>query len=156
MCGIWSCAFPVAFALMVPTQVLVVAFRSVAEVAAISPIPRFLVLVLGVFWSCLGISRLRLNSLAALVVLPFSSVCLYYASTVACGCWPCGFSLRPSSLVVPACVCRSFLGRWSCVFFLSYCSARGRLLLSLLLVLLLCLFLRRLRFSAACPAAGYP
>ena len=51
------------------------------------------------------------------------------------------FALRTSSLVVSACVCRSFLGRRSCVFFLS-CAARGRLWLSLLLVLLLCLFLR--------------
>ena len=140
-------------ALTVPAQVLVVALRIVAEVAAFSPMPRFLPLVLGFFWSCLGILRLRLNSLAALMVLPFSSICLSYASAVACGCWPCRFSLQPSSLVVPACVCRSFLGRRSCVFFLSYCSARGRLLLSLLLVLLLCLFLR---FPAACPAAGYP
>ena len=53
-------------------------------------------------------------------------------------------------------MCRSFLGRRSCVLFLSSCSARGRLLLTLLLVLLLCLFLRRLQFYAACPAAGYP
>ena len=51
--------------------------------------------VVGVF------SRLRLDSLAALVVLPFSSVCLSYAWDVACGGWPCGFSLRASSLVVP-------------------------------------------------------
>ena len=103
-------------------------------------------LVLRFFWSCLGISRLRLNSLAALMVLPFSSVCLSYASTVACGCWPCEFSLRPS-LVVSACVCRSFLGRRSCVFFLSYCSAWGRLLLSLLLVLLR---------AFSCGACGFP
>ena len=48
-----------------------------------------------------------------------------------------GFSLRTSSLVVPACVCRSFLGWQSCVFSLSSCSAWGRLLLSLFLVLLL-------------------
>ena len=33
--------FPVAFALTVPAQVLVVALRSVAEVATFSPIPRF-------------------------------------------------------------------------------------------------------------------
>ena len=37
------------------------------------------------------------------------------------------------------------MGWRSCVFFLSSCSTRGRLLLSLLLVLLMCLFLRRLR-----------
>ena len=49
-----------------------------------------------------------------------------------------------------------FLRRRSCVFFLSSCSALGRLLFSFFLLLLLCLFLRRLRFSAACPAAGYP
>ena len=58
MCGIWFCVFPVAFALIaltVPAQVLVVALRSVAELAAFSPIPRFLALVLGFFWSCLGI-----------------------------------------------------------------------------------------------------
>ena len=43
MCGIWSCVIPVAFALialMVPEQVLVVALRSVAEVAT-SPNPQF-------------------------------------------------------------------------------------------------------------------
>ena len=150
---------PVAFALIaltVPSQVLVIALRSVAEMAGFSPNPRFLVLVLWFFWSCIRISRLRLNSLAALVVLPFSSVCLSYASTVTCGSWPCGFSPRTSLLVVTVRVCRSFQGRRSCVFFLSSCSVRGRLLLSLLLVLLLCLFLWRLRFSAACPAAGYP
>ena len=79
------------------------------------PNSAFLALVLGFFWSCIGISRLRLNALAALVVLPFGSVCLSYASTAAYGCWPCGFSLRTSLLVVPACVCRSFLGRRSCL-----------------------------------------
>ena len=44
MCGIWSCVFPGAFALTaltVPAPVLVVAWRSVAEVAAFSLIPRF-------------------------------------------------------------------------------------------------------------------
>ena len=45
-------------------------------------------------------SRLRLYSLAALVVLPFSSVCLSYAWAIACGGWPCSFSMRPSSLHV--------------------------------------------------------
>ena len=79
-------------------------------------------------------SRLRLYSLAALVVLPFSSVSLSYAWAIACGGWPCSFSTKPSSLVVPACFCGSFLMRWSCVFLLSSCSARGRRLLSLLLV----------------------
>ena len=52
MCGIWSCVFPVAFALIeltVLAQVLVVALRSVAEVAAFSPILRFLALVLVFF-----------------------------------------------------------------------------------------------------------
>ena len=48
---------------------------------------------------------------------------------------------------------RIFLWRRDCVFFLSSCSAQGRLLLSLFLVLFLCLFLR---FSAAFPAAGSP
>ena len=41
MCGIWSCVFSVAFALTVPAQVLVVALRSVAEVATFSKNPRF-------------------------------------------------------------------------------------------------------------------
>ena len=45
-----------------------------------------------------------------------------------------------------------FLRRRSCVFFLSSCSA----FVEPLLVLLLCLLLWRLRFSAACPVAGYP
>ena len=51
MCGIWSCVFPVAFvliALTVPAQVLVVALRSVAEVATFSPNPRFFAPVLGI------------------------------------------------------------------------------------------------------------
>ena len=44
MCGIWSCVFHVAFAMItltVPAQVLIVALRSVADVAAFSPIPWF-------------------------------------------------------------------------------------------------------------------
>ena len=159
MCGIWSFVFPGACALItltVQVQVHVVALRSVAEVAAFSPNTRFFSVVWGFLFLLKEFSRLRLFSLAALVVWPFRSVCLSYASTIACGCWPCGFSLQTSSLVVPECVCRSFLGGRSCVFFLSSCSSRCRLLLSLFLVLLLCLFLRHLRFSAACPVAGYP
>ena len=79
-------------------------------------------------------SRLRLYSLAAIVVLPFSSVCLSYAWAIACSGWPYSFSMRPSSLVVPACFCGSFLLWRSCAFLLTCCSARGRRLLSLLLV----------------------
>ena len=44
MCGVWSCVFHVAFAMItqtVPAQVLIVALRSVADVAAFSPILRF-------------------------------------------------------------------------------------------------------------------
>ena len=44
MCGIWSCVFHLAFAMItltVPAQVLIVAMRSVAVVAAFSPVPRF-------------------------------------------------------------------------------------------------------------------
>ena len=41
------------------------------------------------------------------------------------------FALQTSSLVVPDVVCESFLGRWSCVFFLSSCWLWGWLLLSL-------------------------
>ena len=63
MCGIWSCVFPVAFTLMVPAQVLVVALRSVAELAAFSPNPQFFALVLGVFWSCLVVFTLALEFL---------------------------------------------------------------------------------------------
>ena len=66
-------------------------------------------------------------------MLPFSSVCPSYAWAIAYGGWPDDFSLRTSSLVVPACFCGSFLMRRSCVFLLSSCSARGRRLLSLLL-----------------------
>ena len=82
MCGIWSCVFPVAFALValtVPAQVLVVALRSVAEVATFSPNPRFSRQYGGFLFVFGEFSRLHLNSLAALVVLPFSSVCLSYA-----------------------------------------------------------------------------
>ena len=44
ICGVWSCVFQVAFAVItrtVPAQVLIVALHSVADVAAFSPIPRF-------------------------------------------------------------------------------------------------------------------
>ena len=44
MWGVWSCVFQVAFVVitrMVPAQVLIVALRSVADVAAFSPIPQF-------------------------------------------------------------------------------------------------------------------
>ena len=51
MCGFWSFVFPGACALTVPAQVLVVALRSVAEVAAFSPNTRF-------FFASLGISVL--------------------------------------------------------------------------------------------------
>ena len=104
----WSFVFPGACApipLMVPAPVLVVALRSVAKVAAFSPNPQFLSLFWGFLLLLKEFSRLRLSSWAALVGWPFRSVCLSYASPFACGCWPCGFSLRPSSLVVPECVC---------------------------------------------------
>ena len=44
MCGVWSCVFQVAFAVITrtaPALVLIVALRSVADVAAFSPIPQF-------------------------------------------------------------------------------------------------------------------
>ena len=159
LCGIWSFVFPGLCELImlpVPAQVLVIALSNVAAVTVFSPNTRFFSLVWGFLFLFKEFSRLRLYSLPALVVWPFHSICLSYARPSPAVAGLVGFSLRTSSLVVPACVCRSFLGRRSCVFFLSSCSARGRLLLSLFLVLLLRLFLRRLRFSAACPAAGYP
>ena len=70
------------------------------------------------------------------------------------------FALRTSSLVVPAVVCGSFLGRRSCVFFLSSWWVRGCLLLASDCCLLLCLFLRHWRSfrSVSCrrlPLRGY-
>ena len=44
ICGVWSCVFQVAFAVItrtVPAQVLIIALRSVADVTAFSPILRF-------------------------------------------------------------------------------------------------------------------
>ena len=82
LCGIWSFVFPGTCApipLMVPAPVLVVALRSVAEVAAFSPNTRFLSLVWGFLLLLKEFSRLRLYSLAALVGWPFRSVCLSYA-----------------------------------------------------------------------------
>ena len=92
-------------------------------------------LVLGISIRVWGISRLCLNSLAALVVLPFSSVCLSYASTVACGGWPgCFFFFAVALLTGCPCVCVWVLSDAAELCLLSSCSARGRLLLSLLLV----------------------
>ena len=64
-----------------------------------------------------------------------------------------GFSCGPP-LWWSLCVREDILWRRSCVFL--SCSAQGRLLLSLFLVLLLCLFLQYLQFSAVFPAAGAP
>ena len=74
--------FPGACALITltfPAQVLVVALRSVAEVAAFSPNTRFFSLVWGFLFLLKVFARLRLYSLAALVVWLFRSVCLSYA-----------------------------------------------------------------------------
>ena len=76
-----SCVFPVASALValqLPPQDLVVALRSVAEVAIYSLNPQFSRSFWGFLFVVGEFLRLRLNSLAALVVLPFSSVCLSY------------------------------------------------------------------------------
>ena len=77
MCGIWSFVFPGTCApipLTVPAPVLVVALRSVAEVAAFSPNTRFLSLVWGFLLLLKEFSRLLLYSLAALVGWPFRSI----------------------------------------------------------------------------------
>ena len=84
MCGVWSFVFPGACApipLTVPVPVLVVALRSVAEVAAFSPNrpTRFLLLVWGFLLLLKEFARLRLSSFAALVGWPFRSICLSYA-----------------------------------------------------------------------------
>ena len=82
LCGVWSFVFPglcELITLPVPAQVLVVALRSVAEVAAFSPNTRFFLLVWGFLFLFKEFSRLRLYSLAALEVWPFRSVCLSYA-----------------------------------------------------------------------------
>ena len=78
----------------------------------------------------------------------FCSVCLFSTYLYPTVAGLVGFSCGTPSLVVPVCVWGFFLRRRSCVFFFSSCSMWGRLLLSL--------FLGRLRFSAAYPAAGYP
>ena len=90
-------------------------------------------LVWGLSVSGWGIFALAIVFLGCACELPFRSVYLSSAWAFACGGWPCSFSLRTSSLVVPACFCGSFLMRRSCVFLLSSCSERGRRLLSLFL-----------------------
>ena len=108
-----------------------------------------------VFALVLGICVLGYGILAlALLFLG----CAYGVAFLAPSTFP---TLRPSPAVAgfvvfaAALLSVAFLERWSCVFFLSSCSAWGRLLLSLFLVLLLCLFMRQMRFSLECPAAGY-
>ena len=73
------CYLAVAFALTVSAQVLVVALRSVADMATFSPNPWFFSLVWGFLFLFKEFSRLRLYSLAALVLWPFLAVCLSYA-----------------------------------------------------------------------------
>ena len=129
---------PVAFALVaqqVPAPVLFVALCSVARMAFFFfPISAVFALVWGFSVSGWGIFALAIVFLGC-----YCGVAVKLRLPVlrlgACGSWPCSFSRRPSSQVVPACFCGSFLMRRSCVFLLSSCSARGRRLLSLLLVL---------------------
>ena len=80
----------------------------------------------GDFCSCFGILTLPLLFLGYAYGVVFFAPSLYpmVASLV-------GFSCGLPSLVVPACVWGFFLRRRSCVFFLSSCWVRGRLLLSL-------------------------
>ena len=67
--------------------------------------------------------------------------------SLSCGSWPWGFKLRAPISGGP-CVCVGFfLRRRSCVFFLSSCSAWGRLLLSLFW----CCFC-----ASSCGACGFP
>ena len=75
--------------------------------------------------------------------------------SLSCGCWPCGFSCGPPSLVVPVCVWGSSEAAELCLLSLLLLGV-GQAIVEPLLVWLLCLFLGRLRFSAACPAADYP
>ena len=78
-------------------------------------------------------SRLRLNSVVSLVCCLLAPSACPTLGTSPAVAGPAVFSLRPSSLVVPAWLCGCFVMWWSCVFLLSSCSARGRRLLSLLL-----------------------
>ena len=130
LCGVRP-VFSVAFARTIPAPVLVLAFRSAADVAVFSPIPRFSRL----FWGLLFL----LTDFSASASIPwlrlwcglFCSVCLFSAYLYPTVASLVGFSCGPPSLVVPVCVWGFFLRRWSCVFFLSSCSVWGRLLLSL-------------------------
>ena len=90
-------------------------------------------LVLGTSVLAYGILALPLLFLGyAYGVAFFDSVCLSSAYLYPAVTGLVGFSCGPPSLVVPVCVCVGFfLRRRSCVFFLSSCSAWGRLLLSL-------------------------
>ena len=119
----------------IPAPVLLLAFRSTADVAVFSPIPRF-------FRASFGGLLYLLRNFRASASIPwlrlwcslFCSVCLFsaylYPTVASLG----GFSCGPPSLVVPVCVCVCvwgfFLWRRSCVFFLS-CWVWGKLLLSL-------------------------
>ena len=76
----------------------------------------------------------------------FGSVCLSSACLYPVVAGLVGFSCGPPSLVVPVCVW-VFLRRRNCVFFLSSCSAWGRLLLRLFW----CYFC-----ASSCGAGGFP
>ena len=129
MCGIWSCVFG-AFALPVLAQVLTITWCRVAEVAVFSPIPRFFTLVLGLSILFKEFLALALVFLGCTQGVAFSLRMPLLRLGHRLRWLALWFALRTSSLVVPAVVCGSFLGRRSCVFFLSSCWVWDWLLLS--------------------------
>ena len=110
LCGV-SPVFSVAFALIawtIPAPVLVLALRSVADVAVFFPNSAIFVLVLGTS-SCL-------RNFSASASIPwlrlwcglFCSVCLFSTYLYPAIAGLVDFSCRPPSLVVPVCVWGSF------------------------------------------------
>ena len=92
LCGV-SPVFSVAFARTIPAPVLVLALRSVADVAVFPPIPRFFALVLGTSVLAYEILALPLLFLGYAYGVAFFAPSAYSPLTVSlsCGCWPCGF-----------------------------------------------------------------
>ena len=107
LCGV-SLVFSVAFARTIPAPVLVLALRSVADVAVFSPILQFFALVLRTS-SCL-------RNFSASASVPwlrlwcglFCSVCLFSTYLYPAVAGLVDFSCGPPSLVVPVCVWGSF------------------------------------------------
>ena len=151
LCGV-SPVFSVAFARTIPAPILVLALRRAAGVAVFSPIPWFFALVWGLLFLLRNFSASAGYAYGVAFFAPSA-----YSPLISILRWLALWVLAAGPhLWWSVCVCRISFWGGGAVSSFSPPARCGVDSCWPLLVWLLCLFRGHLRFSAACPAAGYP